>query len=126
MPFTVAATDAGGTVTAGEVLRSADAPAVLALIQAHPEWRHLIADLTNIDRRRPRERDDELQSIHDFIRTVRLLDLPSGFRIAVVAEPPIADLAADFVDMTRFLLDDVETGLFQSVLAARAWVEPDA
>lgn len=123
MPFETRVTSSGGMVTGSEHVTREDGIAVLLVLAENPTWAHLIVDVSASDSPVVLTRDEELEGLHQLARIVRDLDLPAGFRIAVITSTVTAPRAADFVDLSASLDTGVEVRTFTDVSDALAWVD---
>ena len=122
MPFETRMTSSGGMVTGSEHVTREDGIAVLVVLAENPRWEHLIVDVSRSDSPVILTRDQELEGLHQLARIVRDLDLPDGFRIAVITSSVTAPRAADFVDLSRSLDTGVDVQTFIDLNDALDWL----
>ncbi|MEM9200407.1 MAG: hypothetical protein AAGC53_02055 [Actinomycetota bacterium] len=123
MPFEIRATSTGGLAIGSDSVTEDDGLAVLGLLIDNPDWAHLIADVSGSDSPLVLPRTEELDVMHLLARTVRDLRLPRGFKIAIVRSPRTAARVADFVDLVRSVVVDLEVETFDTLDTALAWVD---
>lgn len=121
MSFEARTTTSGGLMIGGEMVSPDDGQVVLGLVGEHPDWDHVIIDVSASDFPVVLPRDEELAGLHLLARTVRDLGLTRGFRLALVRSPRTAARVADFVDLTRGLVVDIEVAAFDTRDEALAW-----
>ena len=114
MPFEARETTAGGLLIGTELVTMDDGVAALGLLQDHPDWTHLVVDVSASDSPFILSRDEELGDLHQLARIVRDLQLRRGFRIALVRSARTAARVADFIDLARTLAVDLEVASFDS------------
>ena len=121
MPFEMRSTGSGVLVTGSKEVTEEDGVAVLALLHEHPEWAHLLVDVSDSNSPFILTRDEELQGLHHLVRIIRDLALPDSFRIAIITSTVTAPRVADFLDLGQSLGLRIEIRSFTDLTEAAAW-----
>ena len=105
-----------------ETVTLEDGVTALAIVREHPDWQHLIVDVSASDSPFVLPRTEELDDLHLLARTVRDLRLGKGFRIAIVRGPRSGARVADFIDLARSIIVDIDVAAFDTIDEASNWV----
>ena len=123
MPFHARTTSSGGLIIGTELVTVDDGVAALGLVPENPDWEHLIIDVSASDSPFVLPRNEELDRLHLLVRSVRDLRLGTRFKIAIVRGPRSGPRVADFIDLARSIVVDLQAQAFDTLDDALAWVD---